>query len=61
VKHLDGLNHRIIDVDHNPEIAAQQKIRAVPTTQIYNGAGELVYTKIGAAPRAIIEEWIKDV
>jgi thioredoxin-like negative regulator of GroEL len=50
----------VIDIDENPDIADQQKIKATPTIQIYNEAGELVATKIGAVTKSIIEEWIKD-
>jgi thioredoxin-like negative regulator of GroEL len=60
VKNLDGFRHKVIDIDENPDIADQQKIKATPTIQIYNEAGELVATKIGAVTKSIIEEWIKD-
>jgi thioredoxin-like negative regulator of GroEL len=61
VKHLDGFRHKVIDIDKNPDIAEAEKIKAVPTMQIYNGDGVLVGTKIGAVTKAIIEEWITKI
>jgi len=52
--------HKVIDIDKNPDIAETQKIKAVPTTQIYDKDGVLLATKIGAATKSIIEEWIRE-
>lgn len=61
IRNIQGFNHKLIDVDQNPEVAEHQNIRAVPTVQIYNGNGDLVGTKIGAATKAIIETWVNNV
>jgi thioredoxin-like negative regulator of GroEL len=60
LKNLSGFRHKVIDIDKNPDIANEQQIKAVPTTQIYVDE-ELRVSKIGAAPKAVIESWIKEV
>jgi thioredoxin-like negative regulator of GroEL len=60
IQNLEGFRHKVIDIDENPVIAAEQKIKAVPTTQIYDTDGNLLVTKIGCATAEIIKEWIKE-
>jgi thioredoxin len=42
-----------LDVDHNPQTAAQFGIRSIPTLFIFKG-GQLVDRLIGAQPKAVI-------
>lgn len=60
IKNLSGFRHKLIDIDENIDIARDEKISAVPTTKIFDGEGNLLTTKIGAATKNIIEEWIND-
>jgi thioredoxin 1 len=48
-----------VDVDHNPNTAAQVGIRSIPALFIFKN-GEIVSNRVGAAPKAALQNWIND-
>ncbi|WP_417523329.1 thioredoxin [Marinovum sp.] len=48
-----------VDVDSNPNTAAQLGIRGIPALFIFKG-GEPVSNKTGAAPKAALQGWIEE-
>ena len=46
-----------VNIDENPEIAAQYGIRSIPTLMIFKG-GEVADMKVGAAPKTALTAWI---
>lgn len=46
-----------VNIDENPEIAAQYGIRSIPTLMLFKG-GEVADTKVGAAPKTALSAWI---
>jgi thioredoxin 1 len=46
-----------VNIDENPEIAAQYGIRSIPTLMIFKG-GEVADMKVGAAPKTALSAWI---
>lgn len=46
-----------LNVDHNPELSAKYGVRGIPTLMIFN-KGELISTKVGAAPKGALKQWI---
>ena len=46
-----------LNVDENPNIAAQFGVRSIPTLLAFKG-GKLVATKIGAGPKSELARWI---
>lgn len=55
------LNGRVkiakINIDENPELAAQFGVRSIPTLMIFKG-GEVADMKVGAAPKTALSAWI---
>ncbi len=49
-----------INIDENPETPGRFGVRGIPTLMIFND-GELVATKVGAAPKSTLDSWIGDV
>ena len=47
-----------VNVDENPDIAAQYGVRSIPTLMLFKN-GELTATQVGAAPKGKLVEWIK--
>lgn len=47
-----------INVDENPNTPAQLGVRGIPAMFLFSG-GEVVSNKVGAAPKAALEGWIK--
>jgi len=47
-----------INIDENPELATQFGVRSIPTLLMFK-QGEVVDTKVGAAPKAGLADWIK--
>lgn len=43
-----------LNVDDNPAVAAQHRIRSIPTLLVFK-SGELVATQVGASPAAKVE------
>lgn len=48
-----------VDVDSNPDTAAQLGIRGIPALFLFKG-GEPVSNKTGAAPKAALQSWIDE-
>ena len=46
-----------VNIDENPEIAAQFGVRSIPTLMIFKG-GEVADMKVGAAPKTALSHWI---
>lgn len=46
-----------LNIDENPEIAAQYGVRSIPTLMIFKG-GEVADIKVGAAPKTALSSWI---
>ncbi|MEO0320493.1 MAG: thioredoxin [Pseudomonadota bacterium] len=49
-----------MNIDENPDTPGQFGVRCIPTLMIFKG-GELVSTKVGAAPKSQIDGWIGEV
>ena len=46
-----------LNIDENPELAAQFGVRSIPTLMIFK-AGEVADMKVGAAPKTARSAWI---
>ncbi len=46
-----------VNIDENPEIAAQYGIRSIPTLMMFKG-GEVADMKVGAVPKSALSSWI---
>lgn len=46
-----------LNIDENPELAAQFGVRSIPTLMIFK-AGEVADMKVGAAPKTVLSHWI---
>lgn len=46
-----------LNIDDNPEIAAQYGVRSIPTLMIFKG-GEVADIKVGALPKTALSQWI---
>jgi len=46
-----------LNIDENPELAAQFGVRSIPTLAIFK-AGEVADIKVGAAPKTALASWI---
>ena len=46
-----------LNIDENPEIAAQFGVRSIPTLMTFKG-GEVADIKVGAAPKTALSHWI---
>ncbi|MBD0413720.1 thioredoxin [Oryzicola mucosus] len=46
-----------VNIDENPEIAAQFGVRSIPTLMIFKG-GEVADIKVGALPKTALSHWI---
>ena len=46
-----------VNIDENPEIAAQYGVRSIPTLFMFK-AGEVADRKVGAAPKTALSSWI---
>ncbi|MFA7566173.1 MAG: thioredoxin [Alkalispirochaeta sp.] len=49
-----------VDVDQNPELASRYNVVSLPTLLLFHG-GEVVGEHIGAAPTAVIREFVSPV
>jgi len=47
-----------INIDENPELATKFGVRSIPTLLMFK-QGEVVDTKVGAAPKTGLTDWIK--
>jgi len=48
-----------MNVDDNPLTPSKHGIRSIPTLMMFKG-GQLVATKVGGAPKASLQAWIKE-
>lgn len=48
-----------VDVDQNPDTAAQLGVRGIPALFMFKG-GEVISNRMGAAPKAALKSWIED-
>jgi thioredoxin 1 len=48
-----------VNVDENPNSPAQMGVRGIPALFLFKD-GNVVSNKIGAAPKAALENWIKE-
>ncbi len=46
-----------VNMDENPDLAAQFGVRSIPTLLMFKG-GEPVAIQVGAAPKAKLSDWI---
>ena len=46
-----------LNIDENPELAAQYGVRSIPTLAVFKG-GEVADIKVGAAPKTALASWI---
>ena len=46
-----------LNIEENPELAAEYGVRSIPTLLIFKG-GEVADMKIGAAPKTALSHWI---
>jgi len=46
-----------LNVDENPELAAQFGVRSIPTLMLFKG-GEVADIKVGALPKTALSHWI---
>ncbi len=46
-----------VNIDENPELAAQYGVRSIPTLMIFKD-GEVADMKVGAAPKTALSSWI---
>jgi len=52
-EHADSLSVVKLNVDENPQVAAQYGITSIPTMNVYQG-GQVVKTIVGAKPKAML-------
>jgi len=48
-----------VNVDENPNSPAQMGVRGIPALFMFKG-GQVISNKVGAAPKASLESWIKE-
>jgi thioredoxin 1 len=46
-----------LNIDENPELAAQFGVRSIPTLMVFKD-GQVADTKVGAAPKTALSQWI---
>ncbi|MEM6463036.1 MAG: thioredoxin [Pseudomonadota bacterium] len=46
-----------VNIDENPDIAAQYGVRSIPTLAMFKG-GEVADIKVGASPKSALSTWI---
>jgi thioredoxin 1 len=59
VEYADKIDVVKLNVDENPQIAAQYRITSIPTMNVYQG-GEVVKTIVGAKPKPLILKDLED-
>ena len=46
-----------LNIDENPDLAAQYGVRSIPTLAMFKG-GEVADIKVGASPKSALSSWI---
>ena len=54
----DGVTIAKVNIDENPDLAAQYGVRSIPTLIAFKG-GEPADMKVGAVPKSSLESWVK--
>lgn len=49
-----------LNIDDHPDAPARYGVRGIPTMILFKG-GEIVDTKVGAAPKSAIKGWLESV
>lgn len=55
---LEGVEFVEIDIDEEPELTAQAKVRGVPTLQLLDNDGNELSRKVGALSAPQIQQWL---
>jgi thioredoxin 1 len=58
-EHAGKLTVAKVDIDTNPETPGQYGVRGVPTLMLFKD-GEIIGTKVGAAPKSQLDAWIRE-
>jgi thioredoxin 1 len=53
----DRLTIAKVNIDENPQTPTAYNVRGIPTLVLFKG-GKPVATKIGAAPKSVLRDWI---
>ena len=56
-EYKDSLTVVKVNIDENPETPAKYGVRGIPTLILFKD-GEIAATKVGAAPKRQLSEWI---
>ena len=54
----DAVKITKLNIDENPELAAQYGVRSIPTLMLFKG-GEPASMQVGARPKSALADWIK--
>ncbi len=49
-----------VNIDHNPQTPSKYGVRGIPTLILFKD-GQVAGTKVGAAPKSALVEWIESV
>ncbi|MEF2070376.1 thioredoxin [Consotaella aegiceratis] len=55
---MDSISIVKVNIDENPDIAAQYGVRSIPTLMMFKN-GEPASIQVGAAPKSKLVSWIK--
>ena len=59
-EHGDKLTIAKLNIDENPDVPGRYGVRGIPTMLLFKD-GQPVATKVGAAPRSQIQQWLESV
>ncbi|MCQ8782223.1 thioredoxin [Mangrovibrevibacter kandeliae] len=55
---MDSIEIAKLNIDENPELAAQFGVRSIPTLMLFKD-GQPASVQVGAAPKSKLVDWIK--
>mgnify|MGYP003129286600 CR=1 FL=1 len=59
----DAMGERVkivkINIDENPQTPGKYGVRGIPTLMLFKD-GSLAATKVGAAPKGALQQWVED-